>query len=116
MWLHCGSLVISMYLLITEKVEINLKNLGYAIVVFIGFVLIADTLNIVIYNSGILNGEDFNMFYISPYFISSLPVLDTIQKSVPYILYLVIYILLLSLGGLMVYGISYICKKTKSRF
>ena len=115
MWLHCGSLVISMYLLITEKVEIKLKNVGYAIIVFIGFVAIADILNILVYNSGVLNGDEFNMFYISPYFISSLPVFDIIQKSVPYIIYLLIYIALLSLGGVIIFGISYICKKMLGR-
>ena len=63
-------------------------------------------MNILVYNSGILNGETFNMFYISPYFESSLPVFDKIQLATPYSIYLVIYVALLSLGGFMIYLIS----------
>jgi hypothetical protein len=46
------------------------------------------------------------MFYISPYFISSLPVFDIIQENVPYIIYLLIYIVALTLGALIIYFIS----------
>ena len=111
MFLHCGSLVVSLYLLITKQVELDLKHLLYAIIVFIGFVVIADTLNIVMYNSNILNDETFNMFYISPYFESSLPVFDKIQNSTIYPVYLTIYIIVLSIGGLIVYLIGRLIKK-----
>jgi hypothetical protein len=70
------------------------------------FVCIALGLNLSIYNSGILNGETFNMFYISPYFISSLPVFDLIQENVPYVLFLIIYVVLLMLGAAIILGIS----------
>ena len=58
----------------------------------------------------ILNGETFNMFYISPYFISELPVFDTIQKSVPYIVFLSLYVFAITMGASLIYGISYIIK------
>lgn len=106
MWLHCGSVAVSIYLFVSERVKLDLKHLLYGILVFIGFVIFADILNIIIYNSGILNGETFNMFYISPYFISELPVFDSIQRSVPYPIYLVIYVVLLSLGGVITYLIG----------
>ena len=106
MWLHCGSFVLSIYLVMTKEVKINIKNLISAIIVFLMFVLFAQVLNITIYNSGILNGETFNMFYISPYFISSLPVFDVIQQNVPYIIFLVIYIIIIILGSILVYLIE----------
>ena len=68
-------------------------------------------MNIIIYNTGILNGETFNMFYISPYFISTLPVFDIIQQNVPYITYLLIYILAIATGGLIILGISMLIKR-----
>lgn len=111
MWLHCGSFVVSIYLLMAGRIKINIQNLKRAIVVFLIFVLIAMILNIGIYNSGILNGETFNMFYISPYFISSLPVFDVIQQNVPYILYLSIYIFAISLGSFIVYYIAKFAKE-----
>ena len=77
--------------------------------------LIAEILNIFIYNSGVLNGETFNMFYISPYFISTLPVFDVIQQNVPFVIYLLIYIVAIFIGSLIVYGISYLFKNEKNQ-
>lgn len=110
MWLHLGSFVVSIYLLMSGEVKIKLQSLKKAIFVFFTFVIIAVIMNIIIYNFGILNGESFNMFYISPYFESSLPVFDIIQKNVPYIIYLFIYVLALSLGSFVVYFISKLIK------
>ena len=106
MWLHCGSFVVSVYLLMNKYVKINKQNLKSAFGVFLIFVFMAEFLNIGIYNSGILNGETFNMFYISPYFISELPVFNVIQENVPYVLYLLIYILAIFMGATVVYYIS----------
>lgn len=116
MWLHCGSFVVSVYLLMSGAVKIEKQSLKDAIKGFIAFVVIAQVLNIAIYNSGILNGETFNMFYISPYFISSLPVFDVIQQNVPYLLYLLIYIFALSMGAAIVYGIASIVKNIFNKF
>jgi len=111
MWLHCGSFVVSVYLLINKEVELKKENLISSLIVFLIFIGIAEVMNLVIYNIGILNGEAFNMFYISPYFISSLPVFDIIQQNVPFIIYLIIYIIALSLGATIVYFISKIIQK-----
>ena len=111
MWLHYGSLVVSIYLLMSREVEINKKNFISSFIVFLIFVALAEILNITIYNLEILNGETFNMFYISPYFITHLPVFKTIQENVPFILYLLIYIEAIFIGSLVVYFISYIINK-----
>ena len=79
---------------------------GNAIVTFSVFVMIANILNIVFFKTDIINGETFNMFYISPYFESSLAVFCDIQKTVPYLLFLFIYIFALSLGGCVVLELS----------
>ena len=110
MWMHLGSFVVSVYLLISREVKINKKSLQKAIITFIGFVLFANLLNIFVYNLGVLNGETFNMFYISPYFISELPIFNIIQENVPYIIFFIIYILALSLGGTIIYYIANFCK------
>ena len=41
MWLHCGSLIVSIYLLISKEVEINKKNFINSIIVFLIFVVLA---------------------------------------------------------------------------
>jgi len=113
MWLHFGSFVVSIYLIIIRETVPNKSNFKNAIIVFLIFVVIAQILNISIYNSGLLNGETFNMFYISPYFTSSLPVFDIIQSNVPYVIFLITYILVISLGAYIVWYISYKIKKLK---
>lgn len=111
MWLHYGSFAVSIYLLMSGAVKINKQNLKNAFIVFIVFVLMAEFLNIVIYHSGMLGDETFNMFYISPYFISSLPVFDIIQQSVPFIVYLLSYIVAMLLGSVIIYYIAYFIKQ-----
>lgn len=119
MWLHLGSLVVSVYLLMSREVKVTKQDFIKAIITFLIFIIIANTLNIVVYNSGVLNGEDFNMFYISPYFESALPVFDKIYNMVPYPLFLAIYFVALTMGSGIVYLVSKIClsldKKTYRR-
>lgn len=113
MWLHLGSLVVSIYLIMSEEVEVNIDNLKHGLITFVSLALLANTLNIVIYNSGILNGETFNMFYISPYFTSSLPVFNTIQQNVPYLVFLFSYFLAISLGATIIYLILKLITKKR---
>ncbi len=106
MFLHLGSLVVSIYLLMSGEVKINIKSLFIGVVVFFIVVILANTLNVVIYNSGVLNGETFNMLYISPYFESILPVFNSIYNSVPYIVFLALYVVALSLGSYIIFAIA----------
>lgn len=70
------------------------------------FVTIANLLNIIIYNLDILeNGERFDMFYISPYFKSTLYVYDFIYEHTPYIVFLSTYILSIVFGSFIVFSI-----------
>ena len=115
MWLHLGSLVVSIYLLITREVTISRESLLRAIGVFLSMVIIASALNVWVYSSGVLKGETFNMFYISPYFECSLPVLDNIYANAPYPVFLIIYILALSLGAYIIFKVSYIISKVKEK-
>lgn len=110
MYLHCGSFVLSIYLLINE-IKPTKENFIGSIKVFIICVLIALILDISFYKLGVIGNETFNMFYISPYFESSLPVFNTIYNSVPYIIFLVVYVGILTLGAYIVYGISKLIKK-----
>lgn len=106
MWLHIGSFIVSVYLLINKETKINIKSLSSAVAVFLIFVSIALYINILFYNLGFLNGETFNMFFISPYFISTLPVFNVLQEKVPYLIFLTIYIVSLITGGLLIYIIA----------
>ena len=115
MWLHLGSLVVSVYLLMSKEVKGDKKSFKDAILVFISFVVIANILNIVVYNSGILNGETFNMFYISPYFESTLPIFDVIYENIPYPAFLLVYIVALSIGSYIIYKIAQIFSRNNEK-
>ena len=103
MYLHFGSLVVSLYLLLSKEILPTFKNLLRAWVVFLIFAAIALVLDLVIYHSGILRGETFNMFYISPYFVSGLPVFDGIwtwaDANHLYPVFLLIYLFAICAGA-----------------
>ena len=107
MFLHCGSLVVSVYLLFNKEVKLDFKNLLNGFYIFIIYVFIANSLNIIFYNLNIIGDETFNMFYISPYFISSLPIYNVIQEKFPYLIFLSIYIVSIYLGASIIYIIVY---------
>ena len=111
MYLHLGSFVVSVYLFMNKEVEINFKSLRNAFLVFLIFVLIANTMNIIVYNSGILNGDTFNMFYISPYFTSVLPLFDYLYTVLPYPIYLLSYIITIGVGASIIYLLAFLIKK-----
>ncbi len=117
--LHYGSFVVSVYLLMSGEVKLEREALLRGIFVFLAMVTSAFALNELVYWSGILEGETFNMFYISRHFISELPVFCDIQQAVPYPIFVAAYIVALSLGGLIIYeiarGIQYVYGKIESR-
>lgn len=106
MWLHCGSFVVSVYLLMSDNVSLTKQNWLRACVVFLVFAATALAMNLGVYHSGILGEESFNMFYISPYFESVLPVFVDIQKTAPYPIFLATYIAAIFLGSGLVFWIA----------
>ena len=51
------------------------------------------------------------MFYISPYFPKDLPVFMQLYDLLPYPLYLMCYLIILSLGGVVVYSVTKVIRK-----
>ena len=82
------------------------KTILKAIPVFASAVAIAMIMNEVVYYSGILNGETFNMFFISPHFEPSLPVYSLVQAVVPFPWCTVIYIAAFSLAAYVILLLS----------
>lgn len=103
MWLHCGSLVVSVYLIMTRAVKNELLSVRRGFFVFLICTGTALAMDVAAKLSGVIGEDTFNMFYISPYFISSLPVFEDIQQAVPYILFLASYVIVFMLGALAVF-------------
>ena len=96
--IHHGFMVImGMYLLISNIIKLNLKTILSALKVFIVLVMIALAIDICTYYLNIDNGLE--MFFISPFHTSSLPVFSIIYEKVPYLLFLLIYILSFTFGS-----------------
>lgn len=94
MYLHCGGLIVSAFILINRLVRVDMKALFSGYRVFLDFCAAAIYVDISFVQLGIVpSGETFNMFYISPYFDCTLPVLSSIFKAVPYPVFLLTYLL-----------------------
>ncbi len=104
MFWHSSMLVVGFMLLATKSVDLHIKTLLKASIVFVIMLVIALILNIVWHYCG--NEETFNMFYISPYYECDMAVIGTIYNAVPYPIFLILYILGFSLAGLIILYIA----------
>ena len=89
---HGSMITIGIYLYATGYVKLSHKTILKAIPVFAVTLGMALIMNEVMYHSGWLNGEEFNMFYISPYFENFLPIYSDVHKAVPAPWNILIYI------------------------
>ena len=95
MFHHGAQVFFGIYLAFRYRHKMSFKNLARATLIFSILAGIAMILNIAVYHIFSAHGIDdtFNMFFISPYFDCTLPVLSTIYDITPYPVFLCIYIL-----------------------
>ena len=94
MYHHGVQVFWGIYLAFRYREKMNLSNLIKGTAIFSALAAIAMIMNIIVYHYFTLNGIDdtFNMFFISPYYDCTLPVLSLVYQAVPYPLFLCIYI------------------------
>ena len=90
---HGSMVVIGAYLIGSGYVKAKGKTVLKAMPVFAVCVALATIMNEVAHATGLTENHNFNMFYVSPYFDSTLPVYGLIHNAVPFPLNLAIYIL-----------------------
>ena len=90
---HGSMIFLGVYLFATGHVKLRHKTILRALPVFAVMVLIAATGNEIAHLSGLLETEDLNLFFISPYCEPHLPVYSSVQALVPFPYCLIIYIL-----------------------
>ena len=105
--LHHGlQIALGVFLIAHDRRRTSWRHLAWGVVLFAAFCAAALALNVAVYHAeslpGVRNG--FNMFYISPYYDCTLPVLSTVYKVVPYPVFLLIYILGFALISALVYA------------
>ena len=96
---HGSMIVIGSCLLGCGSLKLEHKTILKAIPVFAICVGIAVILNEIAFRIGIPEGDDFNMFFISPHSAPSLPVYSLVQEFVPFPFCLIIYIIAFSLAA-----------------
>lgn len=89
---HGSMLPIGAYLFATGHVKLAHKTILKALCVFTVAIAIAIGLNELTHLVGIAENHTFNMFYISPYFPSTLPLYSLVYAALPYALSLIVYI------------------------
>lgn len=112
---HGSMISIAVYLLYTGYVKREHKTILKAIPVFAVMVIMAVIMNEIAYQSGLLESETFNMFFISPYCEPSLPVYSQVQAVVPFPWCLFIYVAAFSLAAYIILLLSMLIEKIAAR-
>ena len=90
---HGSMITIGIYLFASGYVPLKHKTVLKAMPVFAIMVMMAAIMNEIAHQTGLLETETFNMFFISPYCDPSLPVYSLVQGVVPFPWCLILYIL-----------------------
>ena len=126
---HVSMVVMGIYLIVSKEYCKSIKNImrevGPGSITLAAIILIAIISNIVAYklyfgtDKNVYN-DTFFLMYISPYYSCPLPILSTIKEQVPYIVFLLCYIVAFMLGisilWLSVYGIKKLTNALKNIF
>jgi len=99
---HGAMLLFGLYLWLSGTVKSEWKTAGYAAAIYLPLPIFALILNEISYATGFAEGYAFNMFYIGRLGQCTIPVLNIIQKTCPYPVFFVSYLLLLGSGGVLV--------------
>ena len=115
MFWHGSQVMLGVFLLARYSRELNIRFFLRGIPVFLIMVGAAMILNLTVPR---FTDETFNMYFISPYFPSTLPVLDAIYPLVPWPVFFLIYLLGYTLAAFLVFiaakGLSLIPKRKKA--
>lgn len=111
---HTSIVIIGLYLIIAKGYAKSIENffrewLGAAAVysAAIGIALVLNAVWGLWLKDALRTEQTFNMFYISPFYNSSLPVFRDIQPNVPYPVFLFLYVLAFCIGAAAIWFCAY---------
>lgn len=110
---HGLQIVLGVFFLVWSRKKINFRFFLKAIPVFAALVSIAMLSNELFMLLGI--DETFNMFYISPHFDCTLPLLSLIYPKIHYIFFAALYIFGFTLIAFIVFIVAFAFSKIKKR-
>ena len=117
MFHHGSQIILGIFLMVHERKKLNVWYFLRGMYVFFVMTAIAFFLNVM---APLFTNETFNMFYIGPHFPCTLPLLgDVVYPNVPYIVFLLIYIIGFILIGFIFFmayfGITKLFLKDRSQ-
>ena len=110
---HGAMITLGVYLIITRNLGCKIKEMIPGILLFCSLTCLAIAMNYFFeqmknqYNLS----DSFNMFLISPYYNSTVPVLSKIWDDTNWYVFVCCYIISVNLGALCIFGITYYIKK-----
>lgn len=118
---HGSQVIIGVLLLVHNRRKLNIKSFAGATAVFGVLVCLAIVMNEVFYHTmaAFGNHDVFNMFYISRYYNSNLPVFGVIYELVPWVVFVILYVIGFVLISFAIYFVAilsiHIAEKRKYR-
>lgn len=104
---HGMQVVLGIFIYVYYHGKLNYWSYLKSLVVFAFFLTNAMIMNEIMYPILKESGETFNMFYISSHYTCELPILIDIQPKVPYLVFLMLYVIGFTIVGFIVYNINY---------
>ena len=99
---HGIQVVLGVFMFVWNKKEINIKTFFKSLIVLSIFTVLAIIINVSLFK--ISDGID--MFYVNPYEVSVIPVINTIHEKAGFIPYLIVYLFVVILLGFLTYFVS----------
>ena len=104
---HGSQILMGIFYAVRYRGKFGVRFFFGGVSVFVVMSFIAMVLNVGVYHAFLAFGidETFNMFYISPYFDCTLPLLSTVYEKIPYVGFVCVYFFGFILCALIVYSI-----------
>ena len=93
---HGAQVALGIYLAAYNRRHMTIRRYFGSLLVFCAFAVVAMVLNECFYSMLMAQGnmtDAFNMFYISPHYDCTLPILSIVYKAAPYPVFLIVYLL-----------------------
>ncbi len=105
---HGLQVTVGILLAVRNRDKLALPHFLRALPVFLSLLGVALLMNVSVYHIFQSRGipDDFNMFYISPYFPCHLPILSSVYENAPYPVFLLFYAIGFSLVALLMLGLQ----------
>ncbi len=112
---HAVLVVMGVYLIVSRGYGRSIREMLTPTAIFLCFVALAIVGNVLVYHLYLNTpacqpGDRLSMFYISPYFITELPVLSAVQE-ISYPLFLLCYLLFFTGFSLIVWGVAHLAHR-----